>query len=249
MFGPFLCTFLMNYVNYVQLLRLASIIPLLGLAPFLLIRRKSSHALPPEKGNSSLLAFLKDIASSRNMLVLSYLRLAFSFTNAFFFTLFAVHAEKNLLLVPSLIALLFGVKGIANMLSRIPSGKIVDKIGYRWPIFLAFTMLTLAYLTISETDNTHLLAFAMAIYGLAHGMRAVTEWSLFGECAPSGTSTITTAYISTMFDVGGALGAVVAGALSMILSIQTVFKLASLIILTGSFAVTLIKTGDQRPER
>jgi len=245
LFGPFLCFFLVNYVDYVQLFRLVSIIPLLGLAPFLLIRKKSSHTLSTKEGNSSLLVFWKDIAFSQNMLVLNYLSIAFSFANAFFTTLFAVHARNNFLLGPSVIALLFGVKGITNMLSRIPSGKLLDKIGYRWPIYLAFTMYTLTYLTISEADNTHLLIFAMAIQGLAHGMKAVAEWSLLGDCSPSGTENITAAYLGTTHSIGAALGAVAAGALSIILDIQTIFKLASLIVLTGLLAATQIKkTGD-----
>ena len=244
MFGPFLCIFLVNYVDYVQLFRLASIIPLLGLSPFLLIRCKNFHTLPTKEENSSLLVSLKDIASSRNMLVLSYLRLVVSFTNAFFFTLFAVHAENNLLLVPSLIALLFGVRGITNMLSRIPSGKLVDKIGYRWPIALAFIMLSITYFTISKTENIYLLVLAIVVYGLAHGMRAVTEWSLLGDLTQSRTRNVATSYLSTIFSVGTALGAIVAGTLSIILNIQTIFKLASLITLTGFLAVTLIKTSD-----
>jgi len=250
MFGPFLCSFLINYVDYVNLFRLASVIPLLGLAPFLLVHRESSHVIPSEKRNLSFLAFLKENASKHNMLVLGYLRLAFSFTNAFFITLFALYAENNLLLVPSLIALLFGVKGITNTLSSIPSGKLVDKIGYRWPISLAFIILSITYLTISTTENIYLLVLAMAVYGLAHGMRAVTEWSLLGELTQSKTRNIATFYLSTIFNVGAALGAIVAGALSIILNIQTIFKLASLITFTGFLVVPLIRTGDQfKPER
>ena len=179
------------------------------------------------------------------MLVLSYLRLTFSFTYAFFITLFSIHAEENLLLLPSLIALLFGIKGTTNMISRIPSGKLADKVGYKIPTILAFTLLTIAFLTISETGNICFLTLSMIIYGAAHGMRAVTEWSMLGECAPSEAGNIATAYLSTMFNVGAALGAVAAGALSIILNIQTIFKLASLIILSGAFAVNLTKTKPQ----
>lgn len=32
--GPFLCAFLVNYVNYTRLFQITSVIPLLGLAPF-----------------------------------------------------------------------------------------------------------------------------------------------------------------------------------------------------------------------
>lgn len=245
MIGPFLCTFLIDYLDYPQLFQIAAIIPLLGLAPFLLIHPKRPQARFTEKRKLSLKTSLKTVIFSRNLLILTYLRLTFSFTYAFFIVLFAVYAENNLFLVPSLITTLFGIRGTTNTLLRIPSGKLADKIGYRWPIVLAFTTLTLVYFIISETANIYLLILAMILYGAAHGMRAVTEWSMLGECAPSEAGNTATAYLSTMSNVGVALGAVAAGALSIILNIQTIFKLASLIVLSGALAVNLIKTKPQ----
>ena len=245
MLGPFLCTFLIDYIDYTQLFQIAAIIPLLGIGPFLLIRHKSPQAHSTEKRNPSILTSLKTIISSRNLLILTYLRLTFSFTYAFLITLFAVYAESNLLLVPSLIALLFGIRGTTNTLFRIPSGKLADKIGYKWPIVLAFTILTLAYFTISETANISVLILAMILYGIAHGIRAVTEWTMLADYTPSETANIATAYLSTIFNIGSALGAITAGALAIFLSIPTIFKLASIITFTGAFAVTLIQTSDR----
>jgi MFS family permease len=68
------------------------------------------------------------------------------------------------------------------MLSRIPSGKLTDRIGHKCPIITAFTLLTVAFFTMSETYNIYLLTFALIIYGAAHGMRAVAEWSMLGDC-------------------------------------------------------------------
>jgi predicted MFS family arabinose efflux permease len=245
--GPFLCTFLVNYVNYTQLFQIASIIPPIGLVPFLLIRPKSAHTPNPKKTNLSLFTSLKTIFSSRNMLILTYLRLTFSFTYAFFITLFAIYAENTLLLLPALIALLFGIRGLTNMLSRIPSGRIADKIGYKIPIITAFTLLTITFLTISQTDNIYFLILAMIIYGAAHGIRAVSEWSMLGDYAPSEAGTVATAYLSTMFSVGAALGAVAAGALTIILDTQTIFKIAAIITLTGALAINLTRTTRQTP--
>ncbi len=242
MLGPFLCTFLVGYVDYSKLFQIAAIIPLLGMGPFLLIRHKGSQLHSAERRDPTPVTSLKTIVSSRNLLILTYLRLTFSFTYAFFITLFAVYAENNLLLVSSLIALLFGIRGTTNMLSRIPSGKLVDRIGYKWPIVFAFSMLTLAYFIISETANISFLIFAMIIYGAAHGMRAVTEWTMLADCTPSEIANIAMAYLSTMFNIGSAVGAVAAGALSLVLSFKTTFQLASIIALTGAFAVTLIQT-------
>ena len=233
-FGPLLCMFFVNYLAYEQVFQIASIIPLLGLLPFMLIiRDKNSYSSNHNRTDLNLQESLREIASSRNILVLTYLRLAFSFTNAFFITFFAIHAEENLLISSSLIALLFGIKGAANMLSRIPSGKLTDRIGHKYPLIIAFTLLTAAFLTMSETYNIYLLTFALIIYGAAHGMRAVAEWSMLGDYAPLQAGNVATAYLSTMMNVGAAFGAVIAGTLSIVFSIPSIFKLASIIIFSG----------------
>lgn len=244
MFGPFLCTLLLEYFDYVQLLRLVAIIPLLGLAAFLLARVSISYSErrgSSEERSFSPLSSLRSIAFSRNVLVLSCLRLTFSFANAFFITIFAVYASESLLLTSSLIAVLFGVKGVTNMVSRFPSGKLSDRIGHKLPLALSYLLLVFVYLVISESGDFSTLSFAMAIYGLAHGMRAVTEWAFLVDSTPPEISGVATAYLSTMFNIGGALGAVVSGTLYSILPIQSVFKLASLIVLLGAFITFLMK--------
>jgi len=239
--GPLLCMFFINYFAYEQLFQIASIIPLLGLLPFLFIIRdknsyKTNHRI---KKNMNFKDSLREIASSRSILVLTYLRLAFSFANAFFITFFAIYAEENLLISSSLIALLFGIKGASNMLSRIPSGKLTDRIGHKYPIIIAFTLLAVSFLIISETNNIYLLAFALTIYGAAHGMRAVAEWSSLGDSAPLQARNVATAYLSTMFNVGAAFGALIAGALSIAVTISSMFKLASIIVFSGVIMVML----------
>ena len=87
---------------------------------------------------------------------------------------------------------------------------------------------------------------AMIIFGLAHGMRAVTEWTLLGDSKSSEISSVTTAYLSTMLNIGGAFGAVAAGALSLFLPIPSIFKIASLIILPGTFIPHLMRPKRSR---
>jgi predicted MFS family arabinose efflux permease len=64
---------------------------------------------------------------------------------------------------------------------------------------------------------------------------------MLGDYAPSGAGNIATAYLSTMFNVGAALGAIVAGVLSVIFNIQTVFRLASLIVFSGVLVVIAVR--------
>ena len=252
MFGPFLCSLLSGWFDYTQILRLAATIPLLGLVILVLAghRMPSSSTIKaeeiPDEEKLGPLGSLREIVFSRSVFVLSYLRLTFSFTNAFVITLFALYASEGLLFSPSMIATLFGVKGITNMIFRFPSGKLSDRIGHRIPLIVSFSLLAVSYLAISECAEFSMLSIAMAVHGLAHGMRAVTEWSLLGESAPSGTSSIATAYLSTMFSIGEALGALVSGVVSLVIPIQTIFRVASLVILPSAFIPFLI--GRKAPQ-
>jgi MFS family permease len=82
----------------------------------------------------------------------------------------------------------------------------------------------------------------MIIYGAAHGMRAVAEWSMLGDYAPLEVGNVATAYLSTMFNVGAAFGAVVAGALSIAIAIPSMFKLASIVVFSGAIIVNLTRS-------
>lgn len=246
MVGPFLSSLLLKYIDYRPLLQLAATIPLIGVVSLSLARYRgfqtsSDERARREKKRISPLRSIRSFAFSRNMLVLCYLRLIFSFTNAFLLTLFAVYASESLILTASLIAILFGIRGVTNTIFRFPVGVLTDKIGYKVPLGLAFSLLTLVNFIFSESENIYILSFAMAFYGLGHAMRAVSEWSLLGISIPKEVSSVATAYLSTMFNIGEALGAVTAGALSLILPIPFIFKFASLILISGIFIAFLIR--------
>jgi MFS family permease len=123
------------------------------------------------------------------------------------------------------------------MVSRIPSGRLADKVGYKLPIMVAFVLLAAAFLALAETSSTYLLGVAMIVYGAAHGMRAVSEWTMLGDHAPLAARNVATAYLSTIFNVGGAFGAVTAGALSVVTDIPSMFRVGSVIVLSGAIIV------------
>ncbi len=243
MLGPFVCSLLLRYLDYVQILRLVAAIPVVGLAAFLLVNRKGSYLSWNSRkgGESSPFGSLGEILASRNVLALSFLRLAFSFADGIFFTMFAVYASENLLMASSTIAFLIGIKGVTNMVFRFPSGRLSDKVGYRTPLVLSYSMLAVTYLMISESADFIMLSIAMAVYGLGHAMRAVTEWTLMGESMTPNTSTVAAAFLSTMFNVGGAMGAMTSGLLALALPIHSIFKIASIVVLPGAFIPFLTK--------
>jgi len=243
--GPFLCGVLVGWLGYEGVFVVASLLPLLGLVPlFSMNLQRIGFGRSSWEGADEGMGFLdsfRAVILSRNVFLLSVLRIAYSFTNAFFLTIFAVYASTELGLDSSLIAILFGVKGLLNMASRIPSGRLADRIGAKKPLLFAFATLILVYLMIAEGKDIRLLAVAMALFGAVHGMRAVVEWSSLGGNVPPAAIGIATAYLSTMFNVGGALGSVACGILTTATTYQNIFRLAALIIAVGPVAALLIK--------
>lgn len=138
--------------------------------------------------------------------------------------------------IVSLISLPFEIKGITNTVFRYPAGKLADRIGYKIPFIIAYVLMSPIYSVLSEGRNFYILAAAMAIFGMLHAMRAVTEWGLLGiSTSPKKNSSLTSAYLSTMSNIDRAMGAVAAGVITLIYFTPTIFKLASLILLSGFF--------------
>jgi predicted MFS family arabinose efflux permease len=134
------------------------------------------------------------------------------------------------------------------MLCRIPFGRLADKVGYKIPIVSAFITLALSYLAISETTSTPILILAMVIHGLGHGMRIVPEFVALGDSTVPEMKNVAMAYITTILEVGTAVGAITAGTMTIFLDTPTILKLASITALTGSFAAVLMQaSGRPKP--
>lgn len=251
--GPLLCGFFLEYLTYAQMFLLAAVFPLSGLAVLLLGHSQTrgasyfggTNSLDEENKSGDAWSALKVVVSSRNVLILSVIRFIFSFSKQFFETLFAIYAVNQLLFTPSLVAILLTFRGAANALTRIPSGKLSDRFGRKKPILLAHTLLILTYLTISGTQSFHLLALAMVAFGIAWAMRAVNEWALLGDSVPPGVGAVATGYLQSTFSLGGAVGAMIAGAAAQFLSTPTIFKIAALMILPAMVAIGAAKPNQR----
>ena len=253
MFGPFLCSFLLNFYSYPQLMRIVAVIPLIGLGAFLLIRSPRSYSMPSDpdmnvKTSGFPIKSFKKIIFSRNILVVSYLRITFFFTGAFFITLWAVYASESLLFTPSLIALFFGIKGITNTVFRVPTGRFSDRVGYKVPLLLSYSSLVVVFYAFSKFENVYFLFGVMTVYGIVHAIRAVSEWTLLGVSAPPKLRGIAAAYLSTMSNIGMTLGAIAAGALALVYTMPEIFQLAALICIPTVVAPFLIRQDGTKLE-
>lgn len=248
-FGPFLCSSLLLFLNYIQLFIFASLIPIIGVLPFLFRINLDRLGKTPPGSHKSSSQSLSRIFHSRNLVILTNLRLLFAVTYGFFATYFVVYAEDSLAIAPFIIALLLGIRGLSDMLLRIPVGRIIDRSSYKVIIFLAFALLAGVYFFLSVVTNLALLFVLMILLGLSLGLRVVSEWTMAAHHSPEGGRSITAAYLSTMFNVGSGFGAILGGYLALLVEIPTLFRISAVVIGIGVLLSLLIQRNDPAIDR
>ncbi len=245
MVGPFLCSFLLSFMGYDQLFQAVAIFPILGLFLLFGVGEEKQVARTSGTTEGSSASFLNHLRRSRNLKVLAYLRFSHSLAYAFFLTFFVIYAENTLAIAPALIAFLFGVKGTADLMLRIPAGKMGDRWNYKWMLATAFAALSLFYLLISEAEKIPLLIGLMVLLGLAISLRVVSEYVVLSESSSAKTRNMAASYLSTVFYVGSSCGAILAGVLASYLPIPIIFKGASVLLATGLIGVVFLKRPDK----
>jgi len=136
---------------------------------------------------------------------------AFGLSTGVFSTIFPVYANERLLLSPSLISLLFSIRGVTNVLIRMPAGMLSDKIGRRKPFLLANFILIVVFILLAYMKNFILLLIVMAFYGLGWGMRVAPSTALLSESVILEDRSLVIALFLTMFDFGSMIGALFTG--------------------------------------
>lgn len=240
--GPALCSLLIEYYSYIQLLQLSSIFPIIGIllltfyAPQT-IREQTTREKPKIGTTESL----RRITKNRNVLLLSYVRTSFATSQAIFTALFAVYAVNQLGISESSVALLFTIRGFSNALARYPAGRISDRIGRKTPMIIAYSALVIAFIFIAMTKNVVVLAVALLLYGLSWGTRAVCEWALLTDLVDPEIKIISIAYLASVFGVGSTIGSAVAGALTILFPYSTIFLMGAALNLGAIPAILAMK--------
>jgi MFS family permease len=229
--GPALCSVLVSILSYQQLFLVSAGIPMVGIALLLIwaprVPGVTSRVDRPRVGARKSLGM---IVRNRNVMLLSYCRLSFSAAQSLFMTLFSLYATEELGMTASTVALLFTVRGLTNVVTRYPAGRLSDRIGRKRPIIVAFGALTVAFIITATQRSTLAIGAALAIYGLSWGTRAVTEWALLTDLVEPEIKTISMSYLSSIFGLGSTLGSTLAGILSLYLPYTTIFLIAAAII-------------------
>jgi len=234
--GPFLCSFLLSYFDYKTILIMSSILPLIafiiyiGLLKIGPLSKHLSRSRRREEFIDSSWNRIRRIITIRQVQVLTYVRFTFAFTAAIIATLYSVYAVNALKILPSVYALLVTFRGLSNTLTRVPAGRISDVIGRKKPLLISFTLLTVVFLLFSKVRDPITIGVIMILYGIAHGTRAVSEWSLLADVVTRDDRSLANFYFAGVFDLGSAFGATFAGFIAMIISMPIICIIAAFLI-------------------
>ena len=234
--GPFLCSFLLSYFDYKTILIMSSILPLIafiiyiGLLKIGPLSKHLSRSRRREEFIDSSWNRIRRIITIRQVQVLTYVRFTFAFTAAIIATLYSVYAVNALKILPSVYALLVTFRGLSNTLTRVPAGRISDVIGRKKPLLISFTLLTIVFLLFSKVRDPITIGVIMILYGIAHGTRAVSEWSLLADVVTRDDRSLANFYFAGVFDLGSAFGATFAGFIAMIISMPIICIIAAFLI-------------------
>ena len=231
--GPIITGSLINYISYRQLFLVTALFPAIGLGLFLKFKPKEMRAPSKEdespKKELGTMAALKVILRDRNVLILTFIRAAYSMSNTVFTSLFAVFAVQDLGFTPALAALLFSVVGFANAFIKFPAGRMADTIGPKKVLFGAFSTLILVYLSISYVRGVAPMLVLLVLFGVCWGTRAVTEWSTLTNTVSQETKTMAISYLGSIWGMGATLGSLMVGIVGENYPFSTIFLMLALI--------------------
>lgn len=238
-FGPFIGSLLISYLNYQSTFLLLSFIPLVGFVLYLHASRGRQESYRDMDKKTTKGSFAR-IIRNRNVQALCIARILFSFTAATFATLFPVYAEQTLLFTSSLISLLFMARGTVNALIRLPSGKLSDKIGRKTPILAGYTAIIFVFLLLAMVKDLLALALIMGLYGFAWGIRVPPETAMLSDSLNAEDVGLGIALLLTMFPIGVTAGSIVSGAAAQYYAIPTIFLISSLLAVPAAITVLVL---------
>ena len=237
--GPLISSVLTVIMDLRQLFLVATVIPVASLVVFLRVikpgdmrENRGEGGADGGLGGGSIMRTLK----VRNFASLSVARIAYSLSMGVFSTIYPVYAGVTLGFSPSLIALLFTFRGVTNVLIRTPAGRLSDRIGRRRPFIFALALAVAVYVLLGTVDSFGPLIVVMSLFGLSWGMRIAASMALVSDSVLDVDRPLALVLFMTMFDIGAAMGALLAGFSSAILSQQTLLLICAPILL-GSLLV------------
>jgi MFS family permease len=187
------------------------------------------------------LGSIRRVLSSRNVVLTYIVFIAFAIPANFKAVLFPIYGTETLSLSASLVSVLFTIRGTSNALFRIPVGMLADRIGRKKPLFLSQALVALVFFLLSQIRSFFGLAIVFAIYGVAWGTNAVVGSSQVQDHVSSGDRGVAGALQGIMFDIGGIIGSIIAGAIATTIPVNKIFQISAIIPLLGLAGVQMMR--------
>jgi MFS family permease len=168
---------------------------------------------------------------------------------AFFRTIYPLYVVNDLGLSPAFVPTVFTVYGLLNTITRLPSGRLSDRIGRKRPLLISILLMVIVNLGFSSAKDYTGIGLLAALYGACHGVRAVSEWTFLGDSVPSGLRGLANSYFANIFDIGTASGSLIGGILVSLMPIPTVFQIASAIMFVNAMVTGLVAHSNHEKSR
>jgi predicted MFS family arabinose efflux permease len=168
MAGPALAGFLVGWLGFGNVLLLFGLPPLAGLiAVLVMVRQRSAASNSPSMWATSL-----EILRKPGMVPVAFLAASIGVVWGTFQAYFAIFAARDVHLTALGVGVLIAIAGLANALSRIPAGRLLDSLPSKGMVTaLAVTWFGAALIVLPHLRSFWLIALLLAIsiplYGLA----------------------------------------------------------------------------------
>lgn len=243
--GPLLCSLLTLFTGFRELFLVSAFFPLLALILFIFKANRSEIDVPSIGADlkvfkvSTVIDSIYRVLRIKNVLAMYYAQIAFAISFGIFTILFSIYAEGSLRMAPSVIALLFSVRGFTNLLIRFPAGRVSDRIGRKRLVIISHAIIVVIFFLLPFVRDLVFLGLLVALYGVGWGMRVAPDAALVSESVTSSDRPIALAILMTTFDVGIVLGSLMVGVFTIYLSISDLFLLCAPILLSGLLVLVL----------
>ena len=243
--GPLLGGLLLFYTSSYPMTYLT--VGVLGLLPLLMVLRLPGDEKPRATGSTlgarsdQFWRGIREVVSSRAVVLASTLEAAMYVGYGAFLGFFPIYAAK-IGINDAQIALVMGVQLATTMLAKPLSGRLSDRIG-RKPMILAGLFLCAATLPLIPNVTSLWLLFPVsALFGLGVAIVTPSTTALVADLVKAGQMGSAMGVFGTIWDIGEALGPILAGFLIAPLGYSPAFGLiASLMIAAALCFAVLVK--------
>jgi predicted MFS family arabinose efflux permease len=140
----------------------------------------------------------------------------------------------------ALVGAVMSAFGLSRLFFEIPSGILTDRIGIKPLLLIGYAVTPLAYLLSGAASSFPLLFAARMLVGAASSISFTASLVFVTNIAPSAHRSTYIARFQSTFFVSGVLGPTVGGVLTEVLSLRTLFFVASVVATLGIAVIAFL---------